>query len=729
MDGTLQPLAGAAPALLSPSHAASPALGLNPVKTPGDYGRALRRRIGVVLVVALGVIVPSSMYVVRMPNIYRATASIVIEPPHFDEGVTTIIPHDGVGAGSREALTKYVPNRLAMLKGRGLAEEVAIDPALALPPGGDVATELVYGTQWRQLPNTNYFDITFEGRDPERTTKLLNALVDRFAAQAKTDSRKNLLWSEKLAKDSLTQMQGELVLLDRAIIELLTKHPIYTPDGKSLLTERMVMLKATIENKKLRLDDLQYDQRVADFYPHLKYGAASSPYERRLASLLEMKEYLTEQVHAVKRLAKNFNSDPAARHWSRKLNNVMDEIERIQARAGGPTGDLATMLTEHASDELRQLEKDVSVLMDQIQKTMPEHQKYLGLIRGRENKEKSIATMEERLGHFKFLAETLNPPVTIVQRAVEPTVPISPNRTLYIVLVGILGIGSGVGLVCLLEHVDHRIKVPEHLALGVPLPLLGVVPRIRRLARNHRGGHLWTPGAPESIEADAYRNVRASLLGLSGPREGPIVTILVTSAKAGEGKSTTALNLAATCARAGERTLLVDCDLRRPSLDEVFRNDDEPHELGIVDVLRGEMPWQRATVRTDIPNLDFLPAGDPAGVPIEVLGTIELRQLVKALSGHYHRVILDGPAVLGMADCRMLGRMVDATLLVVRSGAHSLSPLRRAKAMLDQSKVRLAGVVFNGLAEDFENWSSYGSGPALESSARRALEVEEAATA
>jgi Mrp family chromosome partitioning ATPase len=85
-----------------------------------------------------------------------------------------------------------------------------------------------------------------------------------------------------------------------------------------------------------------------------------------------------------------------------------------------------------------------------------------------------------------------------------------------------------------------------------------------------------------------------------------------------------------------------------------------------------------------------------------------LRQLLIALSRHYDRVLLDGPAILGLADCRMLGRMVDAALLVVRSGTHELRPLQRAKATLEQSHVVIAGVVFNALFEDLQNWSSYG---------------------
>jgi Mrp family chromosome partitioning ATPase len=151
----------------------------------------------------------------------------------------------------------------------------------------------------------------------------------------------------------------------------------------------------------------------------------------------------------------------------------------------------------------------------------------------------------------------------------------------------------------------------------------------------------------------------------------------------------------------------MDVDLRRPSLAGVFR-DDDVLPLGLVDVLRGDLPWQRTVIRSDIPNLDFLPTGDTRDVPIEVLGTRELRQLLIGLSKHYDRVILDGPAILGLADCRMLGRVVDAALLVVRSGSQELRPLQHAKSMLEQSHVEIAGVVFNGVFEDLENWSSYG---------------------
>ena len=172
-----------------------------------------------------------------------------------------------------------------------------------------------------------------------------------------------------------------------------------------------------------------------------------------------------------------------------------------------------------------------------------------------------------------------------------------------------MSFGLGIGLVCLLEHVDHSVKVPEHLSHGLTLPLWGSS-RGSADSPDPSGRPSLDPATPDSIEADAYRNLRASLLGVADKR-GPIVTLLVTSAKAGEGKSTTALNLAATCARAGERTLLMDVDLRRPSLGDVFIED----RRGSPRAGRrapGRAPLAAHGRHTEIPNLDFMPTGDTA---------------------------------------------------------------------------------------------------------------------
>ena len=190
------------------------------------------------------------------------------------------------------------------------------------------------------------------------------------------------------------------------------------------------------------------------------------------------------------------------------------------------------------------------------------------------------------------------------------------------------------------------------------------------------------------------------------------MTLLVTSAKAGEGKSTTALNLAATCARPASGPCSWTSTCAGPAWPmSSSRMKPRPRSTGWSTCSAASCPGSGRSATPRSPTSTSSRPATRATIPIEILGTLELRQFLIALSHHYDRVILDGPAVLGLADCRVLGRIVDASLLVVRSGSHHLMTLHRAKAMLEQSHVAIAGVVFNGLTEDMNNWSSYGYEP------------------
>ncbi len=704
MDRIIQPYGSASSGVSIPPragshHALVPQL--QHAKSPGDFARALRRRMWVVLFIALSVSLGGSAFIVRMPAIYQADAEIEIVPPHFDPALTVIV--DSAASYNRDNTEQFVLNLIAQLHGKNLAESVARDFG-AGQGSGDPAAELLGGLTTKRVQGTAFFQVFLEGRDPDRVAKLLNALLVGFVNKTKDDSQQTIDESIRLARESLSKFYNERKKIDADINKLLAETSLFAPGGRNIVEEEYLNLKSVLLQKKIRFEDLMYERRLVEMWPNLRAQAVPSPDDGRIAELIKYKQNLDEKLEYLQRTVRDFQNDAYARRLTRQLNGVIGEIERLRAAQAQTVAapDMTAMTLTRAGEEIQKLERELETQQGRLHASLPQYESYISLIKLREQTEQLIAATQERLAKFEILAGSQKAPVEIRQRAVDPIAPVRPNRPLLIGLVSILGLGLGIGLVCLLEQLDHSVKVPEQLTLGLTLPLFGVVPRMRRLSAMQRGGHLWTPSVPDSIDADAYRNIRASLIGAerSGER---IVTLLVTSAKAGEGKSTTALNLAATCARAGERTILVDCDLRRPSLAEVF--DAEPN-LGLVDVLRSEMPWQRAVVRTEVTNLSFLPCGDPSGVPIEILGSLELRQLITALSGHYHRVILDGPAVLGLADCRMLGQFADATLLVVRSGAHELRPLRRAKEMLEQSRVRIAGLVFNSLSEDLNNWSS-----------------------
>jgi polysaccharide biosynthesis transport protein len=697
----------------SPVRAAATALAVNPaaVKTTSDYFRALRRRIWMVLAVAVPLAVLSCTYIQRMPSIYLVKAEIEVNAPDYDPVLSTLVSHE-IGRRDAGSQALYIPNRAAQLKSARLQQKVvnAQDIIADMSQFEDPATELLGSLSVIPLQrNGNTFVVTLEGRDPFRTKRLMEILLREFAAEAKDESVQKMTDSGLLAENNLTKLRKEQVELEDKIRSVLESSETLGAGGKSIIEEQVVNLTTMVNQKQLRLGDLNQQMLLMQNFPKMDQSPEGARRASLLATLEMDRHKLTKMLEIAKRRSRNFNADPAARAFSEELESIMDEIAELKnVRSEVGLTPTEMMLEQYQKDIDADKQEQVRLLRE-MRASLPKHQKVLDMIEDRKDKAKRIADMEVRLAEFRILANS--PSVTefvkVPSSLPEPVVPIKPNRLLLTIAALFLSLALGIGLVCLLEHIDHAVKVPEHVTHGLTLPLLGVVPRIRRTALTQRGSHLWTPGSSDALACDAYRNVRASLLGVAD-RRGPIVTLLVTSSKAGEGKSTTALNLAATCALAGERTLLLDIDLRRPSLADVFIEDEDLQSvLGVVDVLKGEVPWQRTLRHTRIPNLDFMPTGDTRETPIEILGTLELRQLVLALSHHYDRVILDGPAVLGLADCRFLGRIVDSSLLVVRSGSHHLTTLHRAKSMLEQSHVAIAGVVFNGLTEDMENWSSY----------------------
>ena len=723
MERIIQPYGAAG--VLSTAKAGVPHLAgaaSHPPKTPSDLLRAARRGFPVVLALTALFGALGAAYVMKMPPVFRAVGQIQIEPPRFDPNLTIILGNNANSPNDREATERFVPNRLAWLQGRTLAREIITQGDMGIGRGfeADPEAEILANISNRRfLPGTNIYEISLEGSDPERVTKILMSLLEAFRVRVLAESTKAMGAATMQTNSSITTIKKEIVNLDDEIKKLVLSAPIFAPGGKFIPLEEYTALQGQLMSMKARYGDLRFQGRLSTMYPGLKDAAPPSKLQKRRDALEDQVDTFRDRLEAGARLTRHVNSDPATQHWAKLLNKALDDLEaleKLDVPAARPDRDAVELA--HSGQEIRDLERKSDSQLARIQETMPDYEKYQALLKDREAKQAQLAGIQVKLWQFMSVLATKSEPVEIVQNPTEPAGPSRPNRPMLIAMIAMAGFALGLGLVCGREFLDHSVRVPEHLAAGLTLPILSVIPRMRRIARLTRGGHLWTANDPLAPEADAYRNLRAGLMGASGPKA-QIVTLLVTSAKPGEGKSTTALNLALTCARAGERTLLLDADLRRASLADVF--DAAQPNVGLIDVLRGDMPWQQAVIRTDVPNLNFLPSGDPTGVPIEILGTLELRQLITALSGQFQRVIIDAPAVLGMADCRMLGRTVDAAILVVRCGSQPMLPLRRAKEMLEQSRVPIAGVVFNGLTDDLENWSSHA---ALPSSGRATVRAE-----
>ena len=293
----------------------------------------------------------------------------------------------------------------------------------------------------------------------------------------------------------------------------------------------------------------------------------------------------------------------------------------------------------------------------------------------------------------------------IIDAARVPTSPSEPNIPRNLAFALVLGIISGVGLAFVLENMDNTVRTPEQATALSALPSLGMIPHGSKSTNRGPAGQrlaltasrevpeLVTQARPQSQMAESYRALRTSLL-LSNLGAPPKV-IMVTSARPQEGKTTTSINTAIVLAQKGVRVLLIDADLRRPSVHKTLGMGPRS---GLSNVLTGSATMQQTiTVSPILPNLFILPAGTPPPNPAELLASSNLRDLIAELRGMYDHIVIDTPPTLSVTDAVVLSPRADATILVIRSGQTTKQALRRARDILMQVNAHVAGVLLNAV--------------------------------
>jgi non-specific protein-tyrosine kinase len=297
----------------------------------------------------------------------------------------------------------------------------------------------------------------------------------------------------------------------------------------------------------------------------------------------------------------------------------------------------------------------------------------------------------------------------IVQSAGLPTTPVAPEPMRDALLGLVLGLVLGLGLAFLAEFLDDKIKNAEDVArYGKGLTTLAEIPTI---TRERNGRRLVALDDPASGAAETYRSLRTSLR-LIGLRS-PIGTLLITSPMPGEGKTTTAANLGVTMARAGVRVMLVDLDLRRANLGELF---GATNERGLVSVLVGEAKLADVVltvpVATGVPPLLVLPAGALPPNPSEVMSTGRLADVLATIRSSVDLVIIDTPPIVPVSDAVVLSSRVDGVLVIVKAGSTRRRHLSKAIDMLNQADAPIIGAVLNdaGRHVRYGYYRRYGKG-------------------
>lgn len=313
-------------------------------------------------------------------------------------------------------------------------------------------------------------------------------------------------------------------------------------------------------------------------------------------------------------------------------------------------------------------------------------------------------TFKQRLDQMQVDAALKTGGAQVISPAAVPSSPVEPRPLRNAIFALAVGLLLGVGFALLQDHLDDSVKTKEEAEAAVPdIPVVALIPAVAgwKAADRPRVVSLDEPGAPAS---EAYRSLRTALQVIGVERG--LKTLQVTSAAAQEGKTTTVANLGVALAKAGQRVVLVCCDLRHPRLHEFFGLSNE---TGVTSVLHGDVPlWSAVQKVPGVDRLLVLPSGPLPHDPAELLSSRRIAEVLAPLHAEGHLVVLDSPPVLPVTDALVLSRYVDATLLVGRAERTRAKDLSRAREVLDQVDAPLVGTVVNGIR--VERGSPYGYG-------------------
>jgi capsular exopolysaccharide synthesis family protein len=298
--------------------------------------------------------------------------------------------------------------------------------------------------------------------------------------------------------------------------------------------------------------------------------------------------------------------------------------------------------------------------------------------------------------------------IDVVDQALPPAKPVLKRRSTIILTNLVFGLVGGIIIAFIMESLDTRLRSVAEIESVTELPSLAVIPRARRNSAEQAAAlttvqkNLNVLAQSKSQFAEAFRSLRTSLL-LSTVGRAPKF-ILLTSATPSEGKTTLATNLACILAQGDARVLLIDADLRRPTVHHRFGMSGK---TGLTTVLTGATPLEKATQNVvEAPNLDILPAGPMPPFPTEMLSSETMDLLLKQCGEIYTYVVIDTPPILSVTDGVILAQHADAVALVIRHGKSSKHVVRRARDLLIRSGAPITGIVLN--AVDLSSPEYYG---------------------
>jgi capsular exopolysaccharide synthesis family protein len=375
------------------------------------------------------------------------------------------------------------------------------------------------------------------------------------------------------------------------------------------------------------------------------------------------------------------------------LQRVIDQLKNriaakekliVESQLASVSAQLAA--AEQTAAQLRTAEKShTAAALD----TTPSANQYARLQSDVERLQRQCDLLDSRIAEISVNSVASAPlDVRVLEFARAEEKAVKPRKTLALAAAVMVGWVLGIGMALLREWQDVRLRKPEEIIEFLGTPVIATVPRVNpRLSAVTRGQLVRLD--PRSPAAEAYRGIRTSLhLGTAGGAK----TILLASPTSGDGKSTIASNLAIAFAQAGDRTLLIDCDLRHPVQHLIFETDGD---VGLASVLSEDEKLRDALRPTRVPGLYLLPCGQVPENPSELLASKRFARLIQALGETFDRIVIDSPPVMAATDARILAASVDATLFVLRMNRSMRQLAVLALEGLQQVGANVIGAIAN----------------------------------
>ena len=601
---------------------------------------------------------------------------------------------------------RFLKTQVDVLQSRGLAIRVAQKLKLAgnsrfyesqeasAPPASapqdasrDLTIGLLMGNMAVELPrDSRVVTISFQSIDPALSAKIANAYASEFIQsnlQRKFDSSS---YARNFVSDQLTEAKQRLETSERALNSYARAAGlIRTGGGDSADGKSRTSGSSVTSDSLLQLNQAANEAKAQRIIAEGRWKAVAS------APLLGSREVLANSaissLQTRKAELEAALQEDSARHLSEypsvqaKRSQLAEISRQLQNTAQNVRSSIQADYRASLDAE-RSLSEQVNQLKNATLSEQDRNVQYGLLSREADTNREVYDGLLQRFKQLNASAGISLSNVSIIDDAEPPTSPSSPNLFKNILIALILGVGLAAVTVFFKDQFDDSIRVPEDIEQKLGLPLLGVIPRAPdedpQIAL----------ADPKSPVSEAYNSMRGSLL--YSTTEGLPHIMLVTSAQASEGKTTTSFAVSVGMARMGKRVVLLDADMRRPSL---HRRIKSANERGLSTLLTSHESIDSVTLPSEHSNLTLVTSGPVPPSPTELLASPRMEELLAEFAGKFDVVVVDSPPILGLADAPLMAALVDGVIFVVESDRGRRGALKTALRRLRAMRPILLGAV------------------------------------